>query len=211
MIQAPTYFWGKCHPFHPFRYGIALGEVLLWAAFLGFCIFWVVYWRVIFTYTADVKLASETVHVQEEIAARLLGHMTNLLSALLLFPVSRTGLWVDVFGVPYDRCIKYHRLLGLLAYVLVTLHAWVWWNKWASEGSLGANILSFNSISISPSRGTLRDFTIPIVEFAWFLLTASLLSALLLRRKLYPIFRYTHQYIGAIYYVAALLHAWSFW
>ncbi len=113
--------------------GISVGEVLLWTAFAGFCIFWFVYWRVIFTYTTDVKLASETEHVSEEVAARLMGHMTNLFSALLLFPVSRTGLWVDVFGVPYDRCIKYHRMLGAAVYLFVTLHAWIWWNKWAEE------------------------------------------------------------------------------
>ncbi len=201
----------KWCPWNPYSYGISVGEVLLSFAFLGFCIFWIVYWRVIFTYTHDVKTATETVHVNDEIAARLLGHMANLFSAVLLFPVSRTGLWVEVFGVPYDRCIKYHRVLGLFAYVFTTLHAWVWWNKWAAEGNLGSNIITINNLHISPTRMAYQDFSIVMSEISWFLITISLLMAVLLRRQAYTWFQYSHRFIGIIYYVTGLFHAWAFW
>ena len=185
--------------------------MLLWAAFLGFCIFWVVYWRVIFTYTTHVKLATVDEHFNEEVAARLVGHMSNLFCSLLLFPVSRTGLWVDVFGVPYDRLIKYHRLLGLIGYVFVTLHAWIWWNKWASEGHLGDNIATINSLYVSSAHVAFQDFSILLAEMAWLLITVSLLMAVLLRRKLYSWFQYTHKYFGIIFYVTAIFHAWALW
>ena len=35
--------------------------------------------------------------------------------------------------------------------------------------------------------------------------------AVTLRRSLYHIFQYSHKYIGVMYYVIALNHAWSFW
>ena len=33
--------------------------------------------------------------------------MTNLFSALLLFPVSRNSIWVEILGIPFERAIKY--------------------------------------------------------------------------------------------------------
>jgi hypothetical protein len=35
-----------------------------------------------------------------------MGSVATLFCAVALLPASRTGVWVDVFGVPYDRCIK---------------------------------------------------------------------------------------------------------
>ena len=54
--------------------------------------------------------------------ARVVGHLSNLCMAFLTFPVARNSLWEYVFGIPYERAIKYHRLLASLFYVLVTLH-----------------------------------------------------------------------------------------
>ena len=74
---------------------------------LGMLLFWLLYWRLAFDYTTKVKLVGVNgTDYNTEVAARLFGHLSNLLSALLLLPVSRTGLWVDIFAVPYDRAIK---------------------------------------------------------------------------------------------------------
>eukprot|EP00048_Salpingoeca_helianthica_P012116 m.174893 g.174893 ORF g.174893 m.174893 type:complete len:910 (+) comp15329_c1_seq4:2068-4797(+) len=196
---------------HPFPYGISNGEVLLMAAFGGFIIFWVVYWRVVFDYTEKKLVEVSIFNVPTEIAARSMGHMTTLFAALALFPASRTGLWVDVFGVPYDRCIRYHRLMGAIALLFVTLHGMVWWVKWLEERHLGDNIFSIDHLWISPVRISYMDWSIPIAETAWFLMLMSVISAVLLRRKLYPVFQYSHKYIGTIFYVSILYHAWSFW
>ena len=87
----------------------------------------------------------------------------------------------------------------------------MWWNKWLSEETLRNNIITFNHILLSPSRTALQDFTTPLVELSWFLITVSLLMAVMLRRKFYPLFQYTHKFIGIVYYVSALIHSWSFW
>eukprot|EP00048_Salpingoeca_helianthica_P012115 m.174866 g.174866 ORF g.174866 m.174866 type:complete len:905 (+) comp15329_c1_seq1:85-2799(+) len=212
-VWAPSGEWTESWLFkwHPFPYGISNGEVVLLAAFGGFFVFWVVYWRIIFDYE-DIKLPKiSVVHVSSELAARNMGHMANLFSALTLFPASRTGLWVDVFGVPYDRCIRYHRLIGTIALVFATIHAIIWWIKWANESHLGDNIFSIDHLWISPERVSYMDWSIPIAETAWFLMLMSVISAVVLRRKLYSVFQYSHKYIGTVFYMSIVYHAWSFW
>ncbi len=120
---------------------------------------------------------------------------------------------MDVFGVSYERTLKYHRILGAMCYVVLTIHAMMWWIKWWVEGNLANNIVAFNAAYMSPTYITKHDFTYPMVQLVWLLLTMSLLVAVLLRRRpaLYAVFQYTHKYIGMFYYVVAILHAWSFW
>lgn len=184
--------------------------MLLLSAFAGFFVFWVCYWNIVFDYT-EIKLKEESlVHVRTECTARLFGHLATLFSALTLLPASRTGIWVDVFGVPYDRCIRYHRIVGVISVLMVTTHGMIWWCKWAEEGHLGDNIFSIDHLWISPFRKSYMDWSIPIAETAWFLLTVSVLSAVFLRRKLYPLFQYSHKYIGAVFYISIIYHAWSF-
>jgi hypothetical protein len=40
----------------------------------------------------------------------------------MLFPTARNSMWEAVFGIAFDRLIKFHRVLGTLAYVLSTVH-----------------------------------------------------------------------------------------
>ena len=150
-------------------------------------------------------------NVDFEIAARLIGHLTNLCASLVMLPVSRSGLWVTVFGISFDKSIKYHRMLGGITYLLVTLHALLWWCKWAAEGNLWANVVEYNRLYISPHRIAYQDFSIPMVELSWFLLTLSLCIAGSARRKMYAVFQYTHKFVGITFYVSAIVHAWCFW
>ena len=55
------------------------------------------------------------------------------------------------------------------------------------------------------------DFSIPLAETAWALMTVSVILAYALRRKAYALFQYSHKVIGIIFYVTAIIHAWSFW
>ncbi len=244
----------------------------MWFAGILMVLFWLLYWRLIYTETVEHKVAKVTQNRDAEVAARLFGHLSNLISALLLLPVSRTGIWVDVFAIPYDRAIKYklmgresesvymnmiiyaimpyspqcvgytvypvrhmylppppphthiytltlthnsssryHRILGSLGFLFVTIHAMLWWNIWANEDLLGHNIVAFNDLTLSPGRIAYQDFSILLEEIAWFLMAVSLGMAVFMRRRLYFIFQYTHKFIGVIYYITAITHAWSFW
>ena len=210
ILQAPRNPRLRWHRFHPYQLGISLGEVLLWCSFLMFVIFWVCYFRVVWSYL-NIKLANEYDQAQTEMAARMLGHMLNLFSAFLLIPASGTGLLVEVFAVPYERTIKYHRILGYITFLLMTSHAMTWWCKWLREGNLGHNIVEYNSLLISVDRYNTQDFTIPIMETVWFLMGISIVMAVVIRRRYYEIFQYPHKFIGIIFYVSAIAHAWSFW
>ncbi len=69
--------------------------------------YWVQYWVVDNDYVVVHKVNEEG-QINQHIATvgRISGLQCNLLSAFVMLPVSRTGLWVDVFAIPYDRAIK---------------------------------------------------------------------------------------------------------
>lgn len=196
---------------HPYAMGLAAGEVALWLLFAGFFIFWIHYWTVTFDYMEAKLHRVSIVNVKTEATARLIGHCTTLFSSLLLLPASRTGLWVDVFAIPYERALKYHRILGSITFLSMTLHACTWWGKWWKEGNLGTNIFAYNFLWLSSERISYMDFSNPVAETAWALMGISLLMAVTLRRRLYDVFQYSHKYIGIMYFVSAIVHAWSFW
>jgi hypothetical protein len=61
--------------------------------------------------------------------ARVFGHFSNLSFSLLLLPAARNSMWVSAFGIPFERAIKYHRMMGAIAYMCVTVHMMIWFIK----------------------------------------------------------------------------------
>ena len=183
----------------------------MWAGLALFLVFWLSYWLVAFDYMRTKANVFSINDVSAEITARILGGLGSLFSGLLLFPALRISIWASVFSMPYERMLKYHRILGCIAYGIVTLHACCWWGKWWKEGNLGHNIFAFNNIMLSDVRVSNQDFTTPIMETIWFLMTLSLLMAAFSRRAAYAIFQYSHKLIGIIYYIAIIVHGWSTW
>ena len=184
---------------------------MLWASLVGLFIFWVVYWRVCFTHMLETAKNFGIEHPYTGTAGRIFGHITSMLCGLLLLPASRTGLMVEIFAVPYERTLKYHRMLGALAYVASTVHGAIWWSKWWHEGNLGRNIFEYRNLLVTNYRIAKSDYSTTIAEVSWVLITVSLLMAALLRRKHYAIFQYSHKFIGIVFYVSAIVHGWSFW
>jgi hypothetical protein len=56
--------------------------------------------------------------------------------------------WQSVFGVPFERAVKYHRWFGAIAMLAVTIHAATWYIKWLVEYSMGRI-----STSLTTARG----------------------------------------------------------
>ena len=106
---------------------------------------------------------------------------------------------------------RYHRGLGLLAYLLVTAHMLLWWIKWAIEGSWWHNLIRPDDLKISPDWHHSDNFTIIVSEIAWLALTLMIGLAVFARRQAYELFYYVHVPVGLFFLVAALMHAWSFW
>ena len=59
-----------------------------------------------------------------------MGRLIEPNAALLLLPVARNSIWVVVFGIPFERALKYHRMISRLMIIIVITHMSSWWNLW---------------------------------------------------------------------------------
>ena len=156
---------------------LTLGEGILTAAVGGLFIFWGLYWGVFYSRIVDQATGKyDDGFPRLHIAARTLGHMTTLCMSLLTFPVAKNSVWEAAFGLPFERAVRYHRMLGVACWAFVTLHMAVWHVKWAAAGMLWPNLIATGTphlvvISVGASNGALHtrhnNPTIPLVEAAW--------------------------------------------
>lgn len=195
-----------------FEYGATVGELLFLAAIIGLFIFWGFWW----TYFITARQQHQRTPKDDfglQIAARVLGHLATLAMSLTLFPVARNSLLERLFGVPFDHQVKFHRALGFLAYMITTIHLLVWWVKWIGDGVLGRNLTWVNGVAVGPEpepHWHFDNFTVFASHISWLFLTGFIIIALLMRRRQYELFYYTHHFaIGVI--LTAFVHAWSFW
>lgn len=129
--------------------GVSLGELMLASAIASLYAFWVWYWGFQYTRIPQEIASLNDEHPRLHTTARLVGHLTTLTMSFLALPVTRNSVWESVFGVPFDRAIKFHRLLGALCWALVTYHMALWMAKWAVEGTLARNFLALG-VEITP-------------------------------------------------------------
>jgi predicted ferric reductase len=207
-------------PLHPFPFGVTVGELAVIAAIVMLFVYWLYYWR--YKYKRLRIEASPDVHAQAQVWARVMGHMSNLSFSLLLLPAARNSMWVACFGIPFERAVKYHRGMGFVAYVCVTVHMVIWLGKWGVEGTLGNNLTQIANLktmlpTVRIVNGTCTgvaphwdDFTIVLSWIGWVFLTVMVAIAVQCRRRNYELFHYVHHFAW-VYYVIALLHAWAFW
>jgi hypothetical protein len=120
---------------------------------------------------------------QLHVAARTVGHCAYLLMSLLMYPVSKQSAFAHLYGVHFPRVLAFHRYAGTAAFLVVTLHALLWYIIWLGDGTLGYNVFASEFLKISPACPHRDQFTIPIMETLWLLMFISLILAVLFRRK----------------------------
>ena len=197
--------------------GASIGELSLFLSFLALNAYWFWFW------SAGLKYRIYTPQNDDDLKdlqlyARVMGQMTTLYMSFLTFPIARNSVWESVFGVPFDRSIKYHRALGMMAWIFATLHMVVWQIKWLKKGTLAHNCWELSSLSNVIISGTLddpievrqTDWTIPVMETVWLICTISLSIAVFLRARKYELFVFSH-YFMMLFFVFGVLHAFSFW
>ena len=212
FFQVPRSGSTRFSHLNPFQMGISYGELFLLLVGLSLTIFWSQYWRYNFSYLSYMATAGLTNNYGlEEVTARVAGHMSNLFSSLLILPASRTNLWVQVFGVPFERALNLHKILGVVVYFAVTVHMCTWLDKWNKEGTLWYNMTSISLLKVSPARVSTHNWTVPACLFVWLCTTLSLITAILFRRVHYHVFQRFHRWMGMLYFLVAVWHAWSFW
>jgi predicted ferric reductase len=196
----------------PALYAPSVGELLLLLAYAALVGYWLRYWRWGYQRIQDNASADpgeESAHAW----ARALGHVATLFLTFALLPLARGSVWEAVFGVPYERALRFHRANGALFWVAVTAHGGVWAAKWARQGLLAANLAASGvptALAVSPSTSHGNNFTIPLVAGGWLLLTACLLVAVARRWLPWELFTASHTALLWVVLVAEL-HAWSHW
>ena len=113
-----------CKWFNVFPHGVSVGELACMASAIGMYGFWVLYWGFLYSrIRADAAIPVDDSpppgtpgdpHAGFNIAARTVGHLATLSVSFLLFPAARGSLWERVFGIPFERAIKYHRCVNHL-------------------------------------------------------------------------------------------------
>jgi hypothetical protein len=196
----------------PALYAPSVGELLLLAAWASLVGYWVHYWRWGYARIGDNAAAD----VGEESAhawARALGHVSTLFLCFALLPLARGSVWEAVFGVPYERALRFHRANGVLFWAAVTAHGGVWAAKWARQGLLAANLAASGvptALAVTPTEAHGNNFTVPLVAAAWLVLTAAVLVAAARRWLPWELFAATHTALLWVILVAEV-HAWSHW
>lgn len=84
-------------------------------------------------------------------AARVVGHCGYLLLSLLMYPVSKQSVFAHLYGSHFPRILAFHRYAGTAAFVVVTLHALLFYIIWLYDGNLWSNVVASEDLFISPA------------------------------------------------------------
>jgi hypothetical protein len=103
--------------------------------------------------------------------------------SLLMYPVSKQSVFAHLYGSHFPRILAFHRYAGTAAFVVVTLHAFLWYIIWLYDGTLGSNVVASEDLLISPACPHHDQFTIPVMQTLWLLMLISLIFAVFYRRR----------------------------
>lgn len=130
--------------------------------------------------------------------ANTLGQLASTLCFLVVLPASRTSVWVIIFGIPFERAIKWHRLFGKLFIIAVYLHLIVVLWKYGSQ------VLT-SQIQWGPSKDAPYPIYGLICGISITLIACTSIDSV--RRKSYEIFYFSHLPLLMIISITAILHA----
>ena len=204
--------------------GLSVGELALWSLATAYGVYFTHYWLYTFPRMYDDSVTMGDPFPRVQAAARFLGHAGTLCMALTTLPITRNSVWEAVFGVPFERALRVHRAMGRATWFTVTMHMLSWQIKWAAEdrsfGLLARNVVTLSELRVTgacpggncAAAPGLHDdnWTIPVAEAAWVLLSVILLIATVARRWHYELFHYTH-HASWVFLLVGVLHAWSHW
>ena len=122
--------------------------------------------------------------------AEFVGKHILLNLAFIVFPVTRTSLWVRLFGISFERAVKYHRVLAWWTIVAMWIHFLLFLIP------VGACVLD-NEIGENPPLYGLAATVI-------FTFTA-LLALEPIRRKFFELFRVSHL-LFVVAFIFTILH-----
>jgi len=216
-----------------FPHGASIGELLVLSLVVGLHAYWLYFWGFHYDRFKNEAVSMQEKDINWQCWARAFGHFTTLAMSFVLFPVARNSVWESVFGMPFERFVKYHRALGRWTWMLVTTHMALWQTKWMYEGIFWGNMFAYDCLEICPctnnggmpcrvwntTTGDLiylsnayhkDNFAVLLANTGYLILTVALVFAQFYRRQYFEAFQYTHQAV-IYFFFTALIHAWSHW
>ena len=130
--------------------------------------------------------------------ANTLGQLAGTLCFLVVLPASRSAVWVWVFGIPFERAIKWHRLFGKLFVASTYLHVIVILWRY------GPRMLA-DTIQWGPTVDAPYPYWGLVSGIGTFLI--GLTAAEAIRRKSFELFYYVHVPMVQVVAVGAIFHA----
>jgi hypothetical protein len=210
FIYVVSLFAYVSHVYHPLqilmerrilypRFNITLGEMLFVSITAimvgGEFAYW--YRQHVYEYIYPV------IRSTQEIAARSMGQVSNILMGLLVLPVSKNSVWFYVFNISWEQAIKYHKWLAYSFLLSVLIHAMLWWNVF----SVFPNVFSLNVLTY-PMQYHADNFTNPLAQILSILMFffMGIMSYHRIRRWNYDLFYYSHHFFVVVF-LMVLWHA----
>lgn len=150
------------------------------------------------TFTAFVVLQTASSAWSTQAWLLACGTASSMLGALVTLPATRTGIWVTLFGISFERAIQFHRILARVFVLFVLVHGVL------ATVLHGADVLSMNPVGEGHGHVPL-----PGLAAAGILVVMATLALEPVRRRAFELFYYSHLlFVPALALVA--LHSSTF-
>lgn len=181
-----------------FLYKASVGESLLFITILCLAVGLFLYWY--FDHGWEQK--ATTTRTNEERAARAIGQVANMVTGLLVLPVTRNSVWHVLLGTSWETMIAYHHYFGYLLISLVITHVGLWWKVYSQKGTFPHDIFAV------PQTYHADNFTVPlaVVSTVTMLVAMGGLSHYIVRRANYDAFYWAH-HISLVVFLVMLWHS----
>jgi len=163
----------------PLLFGIKFGELLAYLLVaLGNGL--VFYHFLLYHQSVRIYQVSE----YPELFAKTMGQIICFNFAVLLVLPQRNSIWVPLLSISMERMIKYHRIMGRVVFISITIHMGLFWYSWISKHRIWSappdNTYAFMLTSIIGHAAWLCVLVILITSFEYF------------RRRFFNVFYYAH-------------------
>ncbi|KAJ3021200.1 hypothetical protein HKX48_009035 [Thoreauomyces humboldtii] len=179
---------------------VTLGQAVFWTAFIAFCVaagaaLLVGYFGTYHQPTPQFRRGDAPTND----SATTLGSIGTLLAMLALFPVSRNGLLLFLFNLPFERAINYHRYIAYASILMLGIHGAMYIGFYANKDIFPDGIGSqmWDGVTGLNLSGLI----------SWFAMAALFVTSLpFIRRHFFEFFYRTHIPFFLIFVVFAAIH-----
>jgi predicted ferric reductase len=126
---------------------------------------------------------------------RCIGHLLGANALIIAIPATRNSVLVFFLGIPFDRAIKYHRMIGYWIFTLVSLHFFLQLGYFGTVANINMNLF-----------GGVNNYQYLFGFLGWICVVLMVIFSLPpIRRKMFELFMSTH-YLFFGFFIFGSLH-----